>query len=237
MRNIITFGGTPLSDFGLYNNGRSTYNAPAKDYTMVKITGKNGDLVFDNKRFENYDLTYPSCWIDENFETNIEALRAYLMSRNGYQRLSDTYHPNEFRMAVCKNALDIDVDMYNKHGTFDLVFNCKPQRYLITGETQITLTEDGSITNPTQFSSEPLIRFYGSGTVEIGDQSISIANQNNLSFTDIDCEIKEAYHQTTSRNNSVSFSNYTFPVLKPGVNNITLGGATKLVITPRWWTI
>lgn len=236
MSNVITFGGTPLSNFSLYNNGGGTYNAPAKDYSMIAIQGRSGDLLYDNKRFENYDLTYASCWIADNFETNIANLRAYLLSRNGYQRLEDTYHPTEFRMAVCKNAMEIDVDMYNKFGSFDLVFNCKPQRFLKSGETKTTLTSNGVINNPTLFNSQPLLRVYGTGNVGIGSYTITILEADT--YTDIDCELMDAYKGTASKNDKIRLSNYTFPVLTPGQNGISLGsGITRVEITPRWWTI
>lgn len=236
MINYITYAGTSLRNFNLYVSGDGTYNAPEKDYSLTEIPGKSGDFAYDNKRFKNIDVTYKASFIYPNYESNIVDLKAFIYSKRGYQRLEDTYHPNEYRMALYKDGLDITVDMLNMFGVFDLVFHCKPQRYLKSGETSVTLTSNGSITNPTLFNSQPLLRVYGAGVLGIGTQSIVITEADE--YTDIDCELMDAYKGTVSKNDKVSFSNYTFPVLVPGANAFDLGtGITSVVITPRWWTI
>ena len=80
------------------------------------------------------------------------------------------------------------------------------------------------------------MRIYGTGTVRIGDNIITITGSDT--YIDIDCELMEAYKGGTNKNQFVSFSQNDFPVLKPGNNNIVLGGSvTSVEITPRWWTI
>lgn len=234
--NVIYFDNKNLNEYELYCNGRGTYNAPAKSFEMIPIKGKSGDIPMDNKRFENIEITYQSCWIAKDFDDNISDLKAFLLSRKGYCRLEDTYHPNEFRKAMCINAMDIDVDMYNKFGSFDLVFNCMPQRFLKTGETTTAFTANGTINNPTLFESKPLIRVYGTGAVGIGSNTITILEAD--SYTDIDCELMDAFKGTESKNNKIRLTNYQFPTLTPGNNGVSLGsGITRVEITPRWWTI
>ena len=54
----------------------------------------------------------------------------------------------------------------------------------------------------------------------------------------IDCESGYAYSGANNYNRYVSVSSIDFPTLAPGSNNITLGtGITKVIITPRWWTV
>lgn len=236
MRNYLTFAGTNLITYDLYINGRGTYNAPAKRYNLIKVPGRSGDLALDEDCFENIDIKYPSSFIFEDFDTNLKNLKAYLYSKSGYQRIEDTYHPDEFRMGIFKDALDVDADMYNRFGMFDLVFHCKPQRYLKSGESITTLLSSDSINNPTAFNSKPFFRVYGEGILGIGSQSITINEADG--YTDIDCAMMEAFKGTVSKNDKVVLSDYKFPVLTPGVNNFSLGsGITKVEITPRWWTI
>lgn len=242
MINYITYAGKSLMDFKLYVNGRGTYNAPGKNYTMVQIPGRSGDLAYDDKKYENVDVTYPACWIYPPFEENYYDLRAYLYSFSGYQRLEDTYHPNEYRMAIFKEDLEIkNMDMLNMFGTFDLVFHCKPQRFLKSGDLPIIFSASGSINNPTLFESKPLIHVYGYGTLGIGSQSIVISNPGVTDFY-IDCELMEAYKivsgSRVSVDSYIQLSSYVFPTLKAGNNGISLSGnITSVEITPRWWTI
>ena len=53
------------------------------------------------------------------------AVKAWLLSPVGYQKLQDTYDPDFFRMAVCKDALEFDVTA-QKAAEMEFTFNCKP---------------------------------------------------------------------------------------------------------------
>lgn len=240
MRNYFTFAGTPSTTFGLYINGQGTFGAPAHSFEITTIPGKNGDLIFDNKRFENYDLKYSS-FIMEEFKDQIAAFRNFMLSKRTYQRLEDTYHPNEFRMAVFKEAFDPDVWFDNSFGSFDVVFNCKPQRFLKSGEVKQEFEESSfSIENPTLFPAKPLIRVHatehGSGLLTMGGAVFTISDIP--SFVDLDFETMNAYFGSTSMNRNVILSTIDYPDLVPGVNNFTFSGdITKVEITPRWYIL
>ena len=93
-----------------------------------------------------------------------------------------------------------------------------------------------NIYNPTLFNSNPLIRVTGSGTVSIGDNTITIAS--GYTYVDIDSEIQDCYCGTQNANSLVTFSNRKFPELQPGINGISLGtGVTSVQITPRWFRL
>ena len=232
MRAELTFAGVPLSDFGVYISGDGTFNAPARAYDTVEIPGRDGALLLSDKRLENIDITYPA-FVYANFRENMRQLRSFLLSRVGYQRLSDTYHPDEYRLAYFPGELEVNATPVNDAGSFDLTFTCKPQRWLTSGETVQTFTDDGTITNPTYCNALPLIRVYGVGTLEIGDYTLSITSADG--YTDIDCDIMEAYKGNENRNSVLIISD--FPVLVPGDNEISFTGFTQVEITPRWWVL
>lgn len=235
MRNFFTLNGVSSTTYGVYISGQGTFNAPARDYNIIPVPGRNGDLVGPEKRFLNGTLTYPA-FIYSNFKTNIHDFRNFLLSLVGYHDLSDTYHPNEFRKVLFRGPFETEVESKNDAGRFEIEFECKPQRFLTSGNTKTTLTANGSITNPTRFDSQPLLRVYGTGTLGIGSQSITITQADT--YTDIDCEMMDAFKGTANKNIYVQLTDYNFPVLKPGANNISLGtGITKVEITPRWWTL
>lgn len=235
MRNYFTLNGVDSRDFGVYISGEGTFSSPSREYNMVPIPGRNGDLVGIERRFENLELKYPA-FIYANFDANIRDFRNYLLSLVGYHILIDTYHPDEFRMALYDNEFEPKVVKKNDAGSFDIVFNCKPQRYLLSGETVTTLTADGSITNPTLFNSQPLLRVYGTGQLGVNSDTITISAADT--YTDIDCEMMDCFKGLVNKNKFVSFTSYKFPEFVPGVNNISLGtGITQVDITPRWWRI
>lgn len=235
MRNYFILDGVDSRDFGIYISGQGTFSAPRREYNMLPIAGRNGDLVGNEKRFENVELTYPA-FIYTNFKQNIRDFRNFLLSLVGYHTLTDSYHSDEFRMALYEGAFEPNVEPKNDAGSFDIVFNCKPQRFLNSGTEVTTLLASGSITNPTMFDSQPLLRVYGDGQLGIGSQTITISLSGT--YTDIDCEMMDCFEGVYNRNNRVVFSDYKFPVFKSGVTNISLGtGISKVEITPRWWRL
>ena len=235
MRNWLSFAGVDCRDYGVYISGQGTFSAPVRAYEFIKVPGRNGDLIGTERRLENLDLTYQA-FVYRDFKTSVRGLRSFLLSQIGYQRLKDTYHPDEFRLACYAGPFEPDVLSNNRAGTFELSFSCKPQRYLLTGEVAQTFTADDVISNPTMFDARPLIRIYGNGVVGLGDYTIPVAG-SSLEFIDVDCEMMDAYNGATNCNSFITLSENDFPVIPPGETGVSLNGVTRVDITPRWWQL
>lgn len=235
MRNWLTFNGKSSKEYGVYISGLNTFNSAERDTESISVPGRNGDLTFDNGRFKNVDITYPA-FIYADFDNNVEGLRNFLLSQRGYKRLEDTYHPDEYRMARYKGNFVTEVVDWLAAGQFDLVFDCYPQRFLKSGDQIITLESDGNIFNEYQ-ESKPLIRAYGTGSFSIGGITITIDTADD--YTDIDCDLQEAYKDDMSVNcnGNITLTSGSFPVLNPGDNEIVIEDITKLEIKPRWWIL
>lgn len=233
----FTFDSINSANYGIYISGEGIYDAPERAIEMVTIPGRNGALAMDEGRFENIEIHYPAGTFansQNNFASKVSTFRNILCSRYSYARLTDDYHPDEFRLALYKSGLEVAPVNYNDAGEFDIIFECKPQRFLTSGETKQTFTASGSISNPTAFSSKPLITVTGTGTLTIGGVAITFTQ----SPTTIDCDTMEAYNGTTNRNGTITMSPNKFPELAPGSNSFTkTSGITKIEITPRWWKI
>lgn len=236
MRHYLTFNGRSTHEFGIFISGESTYSAPERNVTSQEVPGRNGSLLFDMGNFKNISVKYPS-YIVEDLPSRIRDFLNFAGSQIGYQRLEDTYHPYEFRMARFKTNPSIDTAGYmNRSGKFTLDFDCKPQRFLKSGEDAVEFSDDGIILNRTNFPSKPLLRVYGTGTgsVGVGSETISITNLDG--YMDIDCEIMDAYKGAVNCNSYVSFTDDI--VLRPGESGISFnGGITSIEITPRWYII
>lgn len=233
MRQWLTFNDKSSKDFGVYISGLNTYNAPERDVEVLSIPGRNGDLTIDNGRYKNIVVSYPA-FIYDKFDQNIEGLRNYLLSQSGYKRLEDTYHPDEFRMARLKGDFSAKVVDWLEAGEFNLDFDCYPQRFLKSGEQAIEFTAAGSIHNE-YMPSKPLIRAYGTGSFTISGVSVQITTASE--YTDIDCDLMEAYKGSTNCNGNIVLTNGAFPVLNQGDNSIGISGLTKIEIRPRWWIL
>lgn len=267
--NTFTFDGENSLDYGVYITGEAVYNAPERAVEMVSIPGKNGALALDQGRFENIEVTYPAGTFgveQAEFAGRMRAFRNMLASRYNYVRLTDSYHPDEFRLGLYKSGLEASPAAMSSAGEFDITFNCKPQRFLLNGEDPIgayellpltdnhkepIVTETNEIIevksarkkiqNPTMFDSKPLIKVIGYGTLMIGDSTITITGvANQVIF--IDCESMEIYKKVggviTPASSLVSMSGANFPVLPPGESGLSRSSTIQdFSITPRWWII
>lgn len=170
----VTVGGVNSLDYGVYITGEAVYNAPERRVEFISIPGRNGDLILDGGVFENIEVKYPAGTFGDDqsdFSEKIQAYRNALKAQRGYQRITDDYHPDEFRLGVLVDAIEVDAVQQNKGGEFDIVFNCKPQRFLTSGETAVDVLAPGSLrgelTNPSLFGSSPLLAITGAGTLDI----------------------------------------------------------------------
>ena len=179
MQNSIIFGGIDSADFGIYIGGEGTFDAPKRDVEMISIPGRNGAFALDKGRFQNIEVTYSAFNHEPDlatFSAQLEGFRNAICSQKGYQRLTDTFHPDEYRMAAYIDGLEIKPIEYNTAATFDIKFNCKPQRYLTSGEEAIDVDSGDFITNPTLFEASPMLEVEGYGTIVMGGQDITIQN-------------------------------------------------------------
>lgn len=137
----LSFDDVSSRTYGVYITGQAVYNAPTRDVEMISIPGRNGAFALDKGRFENIEVSYPAGIFADNetdFAEAISDFRNFLCSRNGYVRLTDEYNPDEYRMAVYKSGLEVSPAQL-KAGEFEIIFDCKPQRYLTSGEEAVTM--------------------------------------------------------------------------------------------------
>lgn len=236
MRNWLIYNGKSTKDFGVYISGLNTYDSPERDVSEISVAGRSGDLTLDNGRYKNVTLTYPA-FIYDRFDSNIEGFRNFLLSQTGYKRLEDTYHPDEYRLALVKGNIKPTVEANLVAGKFDISFNCKPQRYLKIGEIPVDLDSNAPINNPTLFPALPILKVYGKGTFHIGDYSATIA-EHTSDYMIIDCEMMDAYYETQNLNGYLTVGSNGFPKIEPGQHNITMDETiTRMIVIPRWYII
>ena len=179
--NTFTFGGVTSSTYGIYVSGEALFNAPKRDAEVIQIPGRDGDYVLDKGSFQNIEVTYRVFNQEKDltdFRTKLANLRSALCSKKGYQRLTDTFHPDEYRMAAFIDGIEVNPVKYNTASEFEIKFNCKPQRFLTSGETAVAVANGGTLTNPTLFDSRPQLQVWGGGTIHLGANDVTITSEN-----------------------------------------------------------
>ena len=235
MLNHFTYNGKSTGELGLLVSGINIYGAPSRIVEKVTIPYRNGDLLIDTGAYSNYILAYEVCIMD-NTKATAEALNEWLLGSVGYQRLEDTYNPEYYRMAAYYNELSYTLSALYRYGRATISFDCKPQKFLLSGETGVHYTVDGTITNPTGMTAKPLIRIAGTNGATLTINSTTIVVDDISSYVDIDCESMQVFKGTTNKASTVTMTD--FPELVSGSNTIDLGtNTTGVLIYPRWWKL
>lgn len=243
IKHYMSIDGKLSTDFNMYISGGGTYSSPEKAFEEVEIPGRNGSIYLYEGSYKNVNVTYDA-WIGkiddpDKVDKNFRDLRSFLMSREGYVRIEDTYHPDEIRFGAYNEAIEPDVHSTLYAVQFTLSFSCKPQRFIKKFYDQsLTYTSSGAVFyNETYFNAKPLIRVYGTGMFTVNGVSITINSAD--SYTDFDCDLQEAFKDTlaTNCNGNITLTNAQFPYLVPGENTITFSGITKIELYPRLYML
>lgn len=224
------------------------YTFPSRDANFTHVPGRDGDVLVDNGSYNNVTRTYNLAIGDEDIDYARLAyeLSDWLHSANGYAKLTDSYDPEHYCMAAFIDEGSI-VNILQHAGRISVSFNCKPQRYLISGDKKINVlelpgTNYKKLVNPTRFWARPLIHVHTVNnlptTIEISrvysevhdsdplsNQSITITPNTSYPHLYIDSELMDCYsvdettwpHTIINRNSDVVFSKSVFPILKSGL--------------------
>lgn len=141
-----------------------TREAPAREFDVRAIPGRNGDMLIDGRKYPNIEITY-YVMMRENVEATFRQLSGFLMSRTGYCKLADSWSTDEFYLAYVSQPILPTVSRGEGEGAFEVVFNRKPQRFLVSGDTPAEIVQGAGIPNdnfaylenPSYFPARPQI--------------------------------------------------------------------------------
>lgn len=255
----MIFNGISTVDLGVVIQTPPIYEFPVKRVDSVQIQGKNGDIIIDKNSFNNVNREYNIASVfrkNDSFISNVRVLVDWLSSVSGYARLEDSYEPEYFRLAMYRSGGQLP-NFYDKATAMIVRFECKPQRFLKSGEIQEEFTRSThpdagfhKIENNTNYVALPEIKVTN-GFVDIevlnGEDpnnptrstKITLTDQTILSEITIDSDIQDVFTQTSFINNKIQMTN-GFPKLYPGTNWIKItymSNDTVVMLKPRWWVL
>lgn len=175
----LSYNGKTAESLGVFVSGAGTYNAAEEDVTAYEVPGRNGDILISNNRYRNIDVNYPA-FIPSDFEERVQAIRNWMRSARSYARIEDNYDLLHFRMGVGKDILSFSPAQQNRAANCQLVFNCKPQRFLYSGEEDFTPGEWG----PTETLSGDIVSFENEGNKAFKSLTLPISPVQSLNGYD-----------------------------------------------------
>lgn len=240
---MITWNGVTSDSVGVFVEEAPRYNKPSRKIDIYSVPGRSGDIIRPQDAWNNVDQNYEIFAGDGTQDAVPGAFShvgAWLYGPTGYQRLEDDFDTDHFRLAYFAGPMNVE-NVMTKVGRASIRFVCKPQRFLKSGETEVTIASvPATLTNPTEFRARPLLLVTGGGlegTVTINDTVFEISDTSVPIY--IDCETMNCYDgEGNNKNGIVGSSSSEFATLDPGDNNIGFTGAVSSVkITPRWWEL
>ena len=75
--NFFTLNGRSSADCGIVCSSDNGYDIPEKDITAIAVPGRNGELHIDNGRWQNIDVTYNNCVIENDFGRKFRDFRSW----------------------------------------------------------------------------------------------------------------------------------------------------------------
>lgn len=226
----FTFDGVSSANYGVYLTGEGVFNAPERDVEQIEIPGRNGNFALDQGRFKNISVTYKAGMYgtdESTFATKISNFRNWLCSKKGYCRLEDDYNSGEYRMAVYSKGLDVDPTQLIA-GEFEITFECKPQRWLTSGETESSsIPNNGIISNPTLFDSSPLLSIKGYGNLAFNGYAISIID-------DVTGEVEVSNGQYNQKNASIFTITLDSSLMNTSDTFLLSGVSDSYSLTPNY---
>lgn len=199
VKSWFNFNNQDSRDFDVTIEHYPNYPVAERIVEFIHVDGRNGDYIRDTGAYANVTETY-SIYFHQWQIGEYSAVRevaTWLNGSTGYCRLSDSYDPRTYRMAVMNKYTEYK-SFHGKVYQVDVEFSCKPQRYILGGDQPVSIA-DGRIHND-YMPCYPLLRVVGNGDITIGGNTISVRNNANKTMY-IDTETQDAYSGYASGNN------------------------------------
>lgn len=269
----IWFNGVSSSDAGVRHVERyPALDRPSRKMDVATVAGRNGDIVRLYNSWDNYEQSYEIYGGKGAKGSAPEAFRSiaawlnpsskdpfHVTNSLNYLRLEDMYEPDVFRLAYFAGSLEVE-NIFSKFGRATITFNCRPERFLKSGEQEIQLdtrkypqNQDAGTTiyNPTSFWARPIFKITATKTV--GIQLMTTNWSNGFMLVGLGDTPKTVYFDTEKRDarfadgtSANSYIQYEEPSLLESGNNIIYvngsgtiytGEVSELTVIPRWWTL
>ena len=227
--------GVDAASAGIHLQKPIVFSEAVPNVESKTIPGRNGALIFDTGSYKNRSGSASCFCLQDDVEAAVSSAGRFLIGGHGYRRLETSDDPNHYWMARVKNSPQIEMRL-RVLAPFEIEFDCKPQRFLKSGENKTSFTSSGSISNQYGQTALPLITLYGNGTgkLTIGSCVVEVKNLDRVLYLDSDTQ--NAYNDDGNQNMNINAP--SFPTLPDGDTQIAFsGGIERVEIVPRWWEL
>ncbi|MDP4158378.1 MAG: phage tail family protein [Bacillota bacterium] len=221
-------GKDSYEDFGIVVEKRPIIPKPARNVQYFEVEGRSGSLRVDDETYKDIIIPLSCGFKDDDVATKADMIKSWLDSGEG--KLIFSNQVDRYYIAHVVEQIDITQE-WKVFGQFSINFRCKPFKYAVNNDL-VTMTAPGTIINQGTQASLPVIKIYGTGTINLYINSETIRLSNIADYIVIDSVLMDAYRDTQLMNANMLGD---FPKLETGVNDLSWDGTvTKVEITPNW---
>lgn len=224
MDSFIWKGKDSYLDYGIVINVKPPMVLAEKNVQEITVAGRDGDLTVDDNTYKSITFPFICTLLDD---TNLDDVMLWL---SGYSDLILSWQNDRSYKAKMINRIDISQSL-ETFGEFPLLFKAQPFGYALNNGLITLLTTPSTVTNTATKDSKPIIKIYGTGTVDLSINGNLIHLTNVVGYVTVDSDLMDCYKDTLLKNNDMTGD---FPELVVGENVISWTGATSIEITPNW---
>nr|DAI97500.1 MAG TPA: distal tail protein [Caudoviricetes sp.] len=233
--NVLSFdfgGKNSCDDFEILIARRPDLPSPKRRVNTINIPGRDSNLRFDEKTYEDITLTVECSVKDtQNLADKIDEIKSWLFTA-GESDLIFSFQPDKKYIAQVVNAIDFK-QVYKYFSEFPVIFNCRPFKYAVENDLMNIISSSTAIINPGTVESEPVMNIYGSGDIvlKVNDEQISFKDVTEKII--VNSVIQDCYDDAGNNLNAKMAGE--FPKLNPGQNIIEWSGdVVKAELLPNW---
>lgn len=221
-------GETDISN-GILTVRRPSIPAPEERIEEVEIPGRNGALIMSGRSYAPITIPVEFNFLnkEDNWQDIFRKAKSWLSGSGDLVFSDDADH-----FYKCYYVVISDVERTTRRlGKFTAEFHCDPFCYLLSGEKEVGLNDDG-IFNPGILSA-PLYRIEGSGscTLSINNVDVEITVDGEIY---IDTERQICYENDKTYKNTSMTGQYEALFLQPEGNTVSVSSGFDVFVTPRW---
>ncbi|EHI70676.1 distal tail protein Dit [Streptococcus ictaluri] len=228
----IEFNGKKSNSFGLLLERERSIKSTSNDVDLIEVDGRDGALLKDNGRLKVIEQDFPFSLVGD-VTANQQKISEWLHVK-GWHDLVLSWDKDYIYRASVVNLFEID-EILKQFGRLKINFLIHPIKYLKTGKQEVSLVNGGTLQNPGNVQSKPILKIKGtgSGVLKINDFETGLENvQGELV---IDMERHLAYKDVLSAwDNIVRTEHHRMPLFDVGQNNISWTGNFTITATPNW---
>lgn len=224
----FTFNGVNSEQFGVYVSSTPARVPPQSVWAVGNPSNRNGSVYRNLGVFTNSQLVL-NIWFS-NLENNIDDIFDWLLT-DDYVTFTPWYDDKYTYKVLANSDSSFEIsDSDSGITTVKLTLTVYPLKYINANLSSRSVTNNSTFTNPTKFKSLPYFEVTpaaaGDVTITLNGVVFTFKNPGTATFT-----IDSSVPRTSIPDKMVGLD---FPIIKPGLNNISYTNISKLNIAEKY---